>query len=193
MEWSNKTYELAGGEATARRYLPVFPPRLRTRDGSTSFPIRPTQPDMLRQPVGEYVWVTLVLVLGMWSLGTEARAQFRSTERASRLDTLRSLAPAPLAESRSLDGYVRDATTLRPRRRLDAPDRYEFTLGRGQELLLGGIGLVVQAFCDGEGEKPMTVRPDFALEPGERACIHCDRVEDRAWDAVWGRSPSSTP
>jgi hypothetical protein len=148
---------------------------------------------MLRQPVGGYTWTALVLVLGLWGLGTEGRAQFRSTEQASRLDTLRSLAPAPLAESRSLDGYVRDATTLRPRKRLDGPDRYEFTLGRGQELLLGAIGLVVQAFCDTDELTPMTVRPDFALEPGERTCVHCDRIEDRAWDAVWGRSPSSTP
>ena len=149
---------------------------------------------MLRQMVWRRAGVALVVLLGVWEIGTEGRAQFRSAETASRLDPLRSLAPAPLDESPSLDGYVRDANPLRSvRGRLDDADRYDPTLGGGQKLLLGTIGLVVQSFCDTDELKPMTVRPDFGLEPGERTCVHCDRLEDRSWDAVGGRSPSSTP
>jgi hypothetical protein len=127
---------------------------------------------MLRQMIWRQAGVALVVLLGVWGIGTEGRAQFRSAETASRLDTLRSLAPAPLSESASLDGYVRDANPLRPVRvRPDNADRYDPTLSGGQKVLLGTIGLVVQSFCDTDELKPMTVRPDFALEPGGgRAC-----------------------
>lgn len=134
-----------------------------------------------------------LLLLGLWGLGTSASAQFKSSERASRPDTLGSLAPTSLDERRSLKRYVRapDAPTMGAR--LDVPARQSPTLSRGQKMLWGSVGLVVQSLCNTDGEKPLTARPDFVFDQRERTCIHCDRMEDRAWNAVLEGVFSSSP
>jgi hypothetical protein len=78
-------------------------------------------------------------------------------------------------------------------RHTDRSREHDPTLTRGQKLLWGTVGVVVQSFCNVDGEKPLTARPDFTIEPERRTCLHCDRLEDRVWDAVWGRLPSPTP
>lgn len=139
------------------------------------------------------LWTCLLLVLSAWGLGTDAHAQFRSGETSSRPDTLRSVAPSPLDEHRSLDGYVRDLNGRPMDVRFGDSGRYNPALSRGQKLLWGSVGLLVQSLCDTDEMKPLTAQPDFVLEPQERACIHCDRMEDRAWEAVLEGTFSSSP
>jgi len=137
--------------------------------------------------------LVLVFLLGTWKLGADAHAQFRSKAPSARPDTLHSLAPPPLDERQSLKSYVRDPDDSASRLRSGAPSRYDPVLSRGQKLLWGSVGLLVQSLCDTDGAEPVTAHPDFALEPQERACIHCDRMEARSWDAVLEGVFSSSP
>jgi hypothetical protein len=149
---------------------------------------------MHRQSFRHGLWIVLLLLLAGGGGAPDARAQFRSAESSSVPDTTRSLAPAPLTDDRSLDQYVHDAGGLRPAGPpRTASARYDPTLSRGQKLFWGSVGLLVQSLCDTDGTKPLTAQPDFVLEARERACIHCDRVEDRAWDAVLEGVFSSSP
>ena len=149
---------------------------------------------MLHRTGQGYTWGILCVLLCAWALGTGAHAQFRSPDRPSRPDTLPSLAPAPLEEHRSLDRYVRDADGVQPiRPRPVRPNHYDPTLSRGQKLLWGTVGLVVQSFCDTDETNPLTARPASVLGPRERTCVYCDRLGDRAGDAVWEGLFSSRP
>lgn len=150
--------------------------------------------DIVRRFGDRGIWLVLALVLNGWILGTEAHAQFRSGEPSPRPDSVQSLAPSSLGETRSLDAYVRDPDGPNPiERHTDRSRGYDPTLTRGQKLLWGTVGVVVQSFCNVDGEKPLTARPDFTIEPERRTCLHCERLEDRAWKAVGEGLFLSTP
>ena len=124
-------------------------------------------------------------VLLVWLIGTPGRAQFRA-EKPSRPDSLKTLAPTAFDERRSLDRYVRDAPLPTPAQRPSGDrSRFDPALSRGQKIFLGAVGLVVQSVCATDETKPLTARPASLLGPRERTCVQCDRMEDRAWEAVW--------
>jgi hypothetical protein len=139
---------------------------------------------MRRQSLRHGLWIVLLLLAG-GSGALDARAQFRSAESSSAPDTMRSLAPAPLTDDRSLDRYVRDADDLRPAGlRREGSVRYDPTLSPGQKLLWGTVGVIVHAVCDDNELTPVTSVPPSVLDVRERTCIHCERMGDRATDAV---------
>lgn len=141
---------------------------------------------MRRQSFRHGLWIALLLLLTGWAVAPNARAQFRSDESSSVPDTIRSLAPAPPTDVRSLDRYVRDADDLRPAGLpREASARYDPTLSPGQKLLWGTVGVIVHAVCDDNELTPVTSVPPSVLDVRERTCIHCERMGDRATDAVW--------
>lgn len=132
-----------------------------------------------------YVWMLLALILAGWGLGRETRAQLKSTDASPQVDSVQSLTPTPLSEARSLDTYVQDANVLRPTApRSDDPRRYDPALNRGQKLLWGTIGLVVHSVCDSGWEDEPPAKPYPLLDAGERRCVECNRMGERAFDAV---------
>lgn len=133
----------------------------------------------------ENILIVLTLVLGGWGLGTEAPAQFRSTETSTRTDSVQSVAPTPLSGNRSPDREARAPNALRPT--MPPPSnsrRSDLVLSRGQKLFWGTMGMVLHSFCDSGWENENPTKPHRFLTSGERACVECERVEERATDAL---------
>jgi hypothetical protein len=122
-------------------------------------------------------WIVLAFALSVWGMGTEACAQFRSTEGSPRPDTVQSFAPPPPAAGRSLE-------TGHAGGRSPPNIQYEPVMNRRQKLLWGTIGMTVHAICDSEGTGWAFPKPDPLLRTRERICVECNRVGDRAFDAV---------
>lgn len=139
---------------------------------------------MLRSTVRRSTWLAFVLVLGTWFVGGSTYGQFRSAE-SSRPDTLQSLAPPPLDTRSSLGAFVHDAHR-QPKTpvQFDPPSRHGVFLKRGQKLLLGTTGLIVHALCDTDKQDRGAVYPLSVRNVPTRTCAQCERLGNRAIDAL---------
>lgn len=117
----------------------------------------------LRVSAGLFAVVFLSLGIG----GTEARAQVRASARSPQIDAPQS--PSRLDPYRPLEDYVRQSDTLAARPSLRPPvSPNSPRLSRGQKLLWGSVGLLVNVLCESR------------RDPYDTRCEDCDRVGDRA-------------
>jgi len=109
----------------------------------------------------------IALLVSLGGGGQAAQAQLRESARTPEMDP--SSTPSRLNPYRPLKNYVQETDTLTARSSLHpslAPDSPR--LSRGQKLLWGSVGLVVNAVCESR------------RDPYETRCERCDRIGDRA-------------
>lgn len=140
--------------------------------------------------------VASILGLGLFGAANGTQAQDASSgtsplESTSRpaLDVQSSSPSASqsapsLNPYRSLEKYVQEGETrpLSPSR-LQGPTRRGAFLNRGGKVFWGMVGLATSILCNPDSD-PYTDRPGPLLESYGRTCVECERIGERAADAM---------
>jgi hypothetical protein len=122
---------------------------------------------MIQQTLRVSAGLLAVVFLSLGIGGPEARAQLRASARSPQIDAPQS--PSRLNPYRPLKNYVRqsDAPAVRPPLRPSVSPNSP-RLSRGQKLLWGSVGLLVNVLCESR------------RDPYDTRCEDCDRVGNRA-------------